>query len=1001
MTQKDKLQMLIGRFVAAKKSGSLDKSSEETIRTWINELLGVFGWNVQDTRQIQQEQTLQKHERERLKGIGSTNIRPDYTLVNGKIKLAFIDAKGLGVDISHDKSVAFQIRSYGWSVGARFSIVTNFETMAIYDCTCMPSVSDPADYGRLHFLTLDNYVENFDTIVTFLDRQKVIDSSYSLSVDTSKSIDGEFARMLSQFRISLAKSILAHDQNISISLLSLFVQIIINRILFIRVCEARGLEEDGLLQEFSKDGFWESFRKCSYIDFYEHYDGPMFKRIGELQSLTIDNEVFDKFLSNLYYPSPYRFDVIPLKSISDIYDLFLGYRMTFDGNRLCDELRPEFRKSNGAVTTPMHIVEKVIECTMPKRTLADMDTERLTHLRVLDPACGSGVFLVAVYDYISNILSEKIRLTGKGRNGSSIRKGNDIILTLECRKEIINNCLYGIDINPEAVEVARMSLSLKAIDDCPPSEFEAIGLFGGKILRGIGTNIRCGNTLVEPDIMELFPEIQKSIKEIQHTNAFSPEREFAGIFDHGGFDYVIGNPPYVEVKNYNIETPSMASYIKRVYNSSHNGKIDLAIPFIERGIRLLNGNGRLGYIIQKRFFRTDYGKGIRKLLCGEKLLNMVYDYKRTDLFYGNITYVAVIVCSRRTEENDPITYISSDKEEVIHIPQAQLTATPWIFENAKINGIRARLASRLGTLRDACNVKVGLQMLWDAAYHIYSDSVTDGIIHGRTTIDNDVNVETGACRVLLCNERFEPLTVRAHSTFALFPYDVDRNGDVHEIGMTEMAARYPLAAAYLCKHRKEIENHVQTLPLRNADYDKDEYWHLYTRANNLGAIYEKICVPMTARYPQASVVTEQDVYCDNANMFFIQMPQATRCKLYAMAAIVNSTVFSTLARSVANPQQGGYFKFNKQFLDPVPVPCDALQKDNDDIKELAAVAERIESLNQSIRQSPGNTGLVHARELAWKKLDGICDRLYGITDDEHTALYNEKREDRTDGQSYE
>ena len=994
MAQKEKLQLLIEKFMIAKKEGKLKNSSEETIRTWINELLGIFGWNVQDTQQVIQEQTLSPQARKKLKNIGSNNIRPDYTLVNGKVKLIFVDAKNLYVDIYHDKDTAFQIRSYGWSIGAKFSIVTNFESMAVYDCTNTPSINDSADYARLYYFVISDYISNFELLQSFLDRQRILEKAFTVSRHTGKSIDSEFTTMLSAFRISLATAILAQNKGINLHQLSLFVQIIINRILFVRVCEAKSLEENGLLLKFSQNGFWDNFKQCSYIDFYEHYDGPMFKRINELQSLQIDNEVFHGFLSKLYYPSPYRFDVIPLKSLSDIYDLFLGYRMTFDKGKIKDELRPEFRKSNGAVTTPLHIVEKVIECTMPHDQLNKMTIEEILKLRILDPACGSGVFLAAIYDYISEVLLEKIRQSSLTWKDKIVRYKNDIILTLQFKKEVLNNCLYGIDINPEAVEVARMSLSLKVIDDCPPSEFEAIGLLGSKILEEIGTHIQCGNTLVEPNIMDLFPEIQDSLEELQTTNAFLPKSAFADIFRHGGFDYVIGNPPYVEVKHYNMETPTMASYIKKVYSSSRNGKIDLSIPFVERGIQLLNEHGRLGYIIQKRFFRTEYGKGIRKFLSEKKLLNSIYDYTQTDLFIGKITYVAVLVCDKNAENNSRVTYINSDNQVRTMLASNLFSANPWLLKNLRVNKIRMNLGTRLGTLRDVCHVKVGLQMLWDAAYHIYADRVTEKLIKGHTTIDPDVTIEKEACRILLCNENFSPLTLQTQKTFALFPYEIDGNNNVHELSMTEFTQRYPLAAAYLRLHRQEIEQHVQTLPKRNFSYDKDEYWHLYTRANNLNATYPKICIPMTAQYPQAAVVMERNVYCDNANMFFLQMSNLTPCKLYAMAAIINSTIFSTLARSMANPQQGGYFKFNKQFLDPVPVPVMDIQQENKDIKELARLALRIEQLNLRIKKEPKRSGLCHALVSAWKNVDTICDRLYGITENEHNELYKDQRNDR-------
>lgn len=121
------LKSLVNRYKEAKDNGQLQNASEATMRAWIDELLSLFGWDVQNTHQVLTEHTLNKAERARLHEIGSSNTRPDYTLVNGRVKLAFVDAKSLDVNIENDKSVAFQIRSYGWSIGAPFSVVTNFE----------------------------------------------------------------------------------------------------------------------------------------------------------------------------------------------------------------------------------------------------------------------------------------------------------------------------------------------------------------------------------------------------------------------------------------------------------------------------------------------------------------------------------------------------------------------------------------------------------------------------------------------------------------------------------------------------------------------------------------------------------------------------------------------------------------------------------------------------------------------------------------------------------
>ena len=372
--RKDELNALILRFQNAKERGLLQNASEATMRAWIDELLSLFDWDVQNTQQVLTEHTLNRNERTRLNEIGSTNTRPDYTLVNGRVKLAFVDAKSLDINIENDKNVAFQIRSYGWSIGAPFSVVTNFEQLAIYDCSVMPDVDDDASFARPYLLRYDQYVEKADILEAFLDRGNVI-SGHTLFVHgKGEALDEKFSILLGGIRKDLAKAILLHNDFRSTVTLSYYVQTIINRVLFIRVCESRDLEQEGLLKQFASQGFWDAFKTSSYAEFYDRYDGPMFKRIQPLQSLRIDNDVFERFLNNLYYPSPYRFDVIPLKTLSDIYDLFLGYELIVENGNVTDALRSEFQKRNGAVTTPAHIVNRVIDCTISDTTLRNLST---------------------------------------------------------------------------------------------------------------------------------------------------------------------------------------------------------------------------------------------------------------------------------------------------------------------------------------------------------------------------------------------------------------------------------------------------------------------------------------------------------------------------------------------------------------------------------------------------------------------------------------------------
>ena len=978
MCTKEQLQALVKKYCKAKESGQLDNSSEETVRMWINELLQLFDWDVQNTHQVLQERKLDKSSRDKLREIESTNNKPDYTLVSGNLPLAFVDAKALNVDLENDSKVAFQIRSYGWSAGTLFSFVTNFESISVYDCSVKPSVADSASIARLYFFRIEDYVENIETLSLYLYRQSVLNYPLIKISYPGIALDSDFANFLRDFRIRLVEDILGHRQNYSLETLSVWSQIIIDRIIFIRVCEARGLEREGLLKEYQANGFWQSFKKSAYVDFYKHYDGPIFDRTPSIDSLTISDNVFDDLLANLYYPSPYRFDVIPLNVLSSIYELFLGYKLEMEDGRIVSVLKEALKKQNGVVVTPLHIVRKVLERTFDENALSVLPYEELIKLRVLDPACGSGIFIVEAL----SLLERYAVNTLDANDDKVIEIGDRKMLKLEARKQIATNCLYGVDIDQEAVEVTKLSVALRLIDDYTPEVFEDAGLLGSMILSGIGDNIKCGNSLVSPDILDLYPNLNEFVDELKETNIFDWEEAFPEIFGSGGFDFVIGNPPYVEVKNYNVGLPTMASYIKRKYPASKNGKVDLAVPFIEQGLNLLNENGRLGYIVQKRFFKTDYGKKIREIIAEEQILNNIYDYLETGLFPRRITYVAVLVCDRCRNHNANIVYSTSDEQAPsIVFPQVFAREPIWDFSNPELTKWRIDAANRLGTVEGACSIKVGIQVLYDGVYQIKQAIITGDVIEGETEV-GEVKVESSACRPLLCNENFRPFTHPKITTFAIFPYRMNE-GDVERIEFSDFERRFPLAAAYLSMNKELLAGTVQLFPSRHEGFDFEESWHFYTREQNHKEYAEKVCVPMTSQYPEACVLFDGKIYCDNANMYFVTIPvNRSAIKLYALAAIINSSWFATLARSIANPQQNGYYKFNKQFLDPLPFPCSSLENEDQHIKDLAAIAKKIERINEHIAKSPTTKGnYTKALSVLWNDLDVLVEKLYGVNND--------------------
>lgn len=1029
--RKAALEDLIEKYKKVRANTRDKDISEQTIRSWIQDFLKIFGWDAKDTSSIIQEKQLSEKEKEKLKEIDSTSNRPDYKLmIMGKV-ITFLDTKNIDVDIKNSKSSAFQIKSYGWSISAPCSFITNFDEFAIYDTTYMPDSKQEANFGRI-YLTIDEYIDKFEILDNHLNRDKVssgiLEKFYSDDSDMRQNIpkistDIAFAEKLSKFRLVLGNAILQHNKEIineNIELLSYIAQMIINRIIFIRVCEAKNVEKDGLLLDFAQKGFWNSFKHSSYYDFFEHYDGPLFDRDLRLHKLVIPNEIFEELLLLFYYPSPYKFDVIPTTLFSNIYEIFLAKRLEFNKGKLIEKIKPEYSKTNGVVSTPQFLVQDLIKRTIVKSELLSCDIDKILEIKILDFACGSGAFIVELFDYMQSILIEKYSLHEDDNFKEYFHISNGrIAMTITGKRKLISSCIYGIDIDAEAVEVARMSLALKIIDDLLDYEdYQSLGVHGYQILNKVGENIEHGNTLVSDDILKICPQIKNEshLKQLEVLNIFNwGEDGFCDIFNlKDGFDYIIGNPPYVEAKHMTQDIPVMHEYLKKKYKSAEKGKIDLLIPFIERGISLLNSKGRLGVIIQNRFFKNEYGEGIRELISSNKMLSEVITFDINNIFKNRITYISSIILDKN---NSDAIYYSFIKDDIFTLPHtlrqmppskddktqfnviksSSLSKEPWIFESPELLAMKESLEKHNTPFGAFAKIRVGIQVLWVKAYHIKASDVDEikGTIKGKSGLDDQIEIEIGACRSLVPNEKFYSFRKDVYDTYAIFPYDII-DGEKHPILFDEFCTRFPLAGKYLKKYEKVIKENITD---KKHKRDDSQRWHLYTRESHLEENYSKILIPMTANDVYASVTTSDYYYCDNSNVNYADIPEKTTDNLYAVAAIFNSTIFSVLARSIANKQQNGYFKLNKQYLEPVLFPAYIFNKNKELVKDLSKVSVEIEEKQDAYRYAIPfqQQRIKKTLNILWDRLDQMVAQAYRLTNEQEKYFISEGRNiNRTD-----
>lgn len=974
----DKLKMLIEKYYAFKKNNVNNEMSEEVTRVWINDFLEIFGWDVHNLSQVVQEKVVSEQQRVRLEKIESSHSKPDYTLINGKIIKTYLDAKRSTVDIFKSKEAAFQIRSYGWSAGVPCAFLSNFEQFSILDCRDIPTKDRAADIGAIQ-IGIDEYLVKFDVLNTYLDRMTIYQGSleklYSTrKIEGYKTVDLYFNEMLSAFRLTLANNIYKNNSEIGLSIgqLNYYVQLIIDRIVFIRVCESKGIEEQELLRSYAESGFWDSFRESCYTRFYDHYDGAMFSALdSNFKNLSIDNTIFEEFVEKLYYPYPYRFDAIPVHVIAKVYEKFLAYSLIDKNGVIIAELKQEYVKTNGAIPTDADVARIICEETLDLSCITDID--RILDLKILDPCCGSGIFLVAAYEKITNRFKELVAEECE----YCLNHNKEKYLSLDAKRKIMRSCLHGMDIDLTAIEVTKMSLALKIIDDIVPELYSASGMFGEKILRDIHNNIVCGNALVDGDI-NILPA------EIPEIKPLAIRHRFPDVFSNDGFSYIIGNPPYVETKFFKASSSTMHKYLKEKYNS-FEGKADLSVLFLERCLGLLKNKGRLGIIIQRRWFKTSYGEKARNVIASSGYLKTLLDIGTTKMFPGRITYVSIMILEKTQQRYvnydyipgddciDAINYMMKNSSARKQIPMSFFQSSAWSPEFYDMTKVKNKYAARLGVLGDnpMIHIRDGIQALWKKIYHITQCRERCGLICGKNGFGETVCIENDMVKPVIYNREFLPLKKLKPDAYCLFPYVGDKNKE--KISINEIERKYPYAYEYLSKNKKRINAQVKC--------NNGEYWHTFTREHNHEwFLSKKVIIPMTARDTFATYECGTGFYMDNSNVWFINIDSDEETELKAIAMIINSTVFSVFAKSGANPQSGDYYKFNKQFLAPVPFPNARMNREDTGIQSLSRLHDEIINIMEQYNEASEQNRIHYESilESKWEEVDAVCEAMYEL-----------------------
>lgn len=530
---------------------SKDYNEMTLCANFINPFFEFLGWDV--TNKLDKAEKFKDVVQQYRLTIGGTSKAPDYLFRIGGSPVFFVEAKKPAVDIEKAKEPAFQLRRYGWNKkDIDVSILTDFETLSVYDCRIKPSVDDEPHVGRVAKYTYKNFLSHWEEIESFFSRTNIEKGSLDKLLKEKnlkgvrESVDESFLKMIEDWRDILARNIALRNENLDVRQLNFAVQQTIDRIIFLRIAEDRGLETPNQLQALTNAGNIYGGLVKLYENADSRYNSGLFHFRSEKgidtppdtisMSLSMDDKVLKDMIVNLYPPkSPYDFSAMPADILGQVYERFLGkvIRLT-DGHHAKVEEKHEVRKAGGVYYTPTYIVNYIVQNTVGK-LVEGKSPEQVSKLRILDPACGSGSFLIGAYQYLLDwhldwYLSNDREKWLKGKNPpicEQMREGQRIFrLTTEKRKEILKNNIFGVDIDRQAVEVSKLNLLLKVLEEeNNPDLFK----HSQRALPDLGSNIKCGNSLIGSDFYNGKENLFNNPEETWRINAFDWDREFPEI----------------------------------------------------------------------------------------------------------------------------------------------------------------------------------------------------------------------------------------------------------------------------------------------------------------------------------------------------------------------------------------------------------------------------------------------------------------------------------------
>jgi len=875
-----------------------------------------------------------------LKNIANSK-KADGAILKGEDAIAVIELKGTDTtDLDKIETQAFGYKNH--HPKCVYVITSNFEKLRFYIQNAVDHLDfDLFNLSREQFsimwlcLAKDNLLNGLP--------QKIKESSLLQEENITKKLYADY----SKFREAIYNNLVKNNSETDKLLLFKKTQKLLDRFLFIFFAEDRLLLPPNSISEIVKQwttlkdeldeyvplydrfkkyfGYMNTGYKGKKYDIYA-YNGGLFAPDEILDNIAIEDDILHEHTLKL---SNYDFETdVDVNILGHIFEHSLGEIESVQAEikgETVDNQKTK-RKKDGIFYTPKYITKYIVKNTVgslcnEKRTELDIVDEEyakgrknrkkdtikaldvkltdyrnwLLSLTILDPACGSGAFLNQALDFLiaehRKIDDLRAQLFGSGLVFSDITT------------DILEKNIYGVDLNEESVEIAKLSLWLRTAQK-------------GRKLNKLNNNIKCGNSLIDDS-------------EIVGEKAFNWQNEFPEIFAKGGFDVVIGNPPYVRVQNI---SKTDLEFIEKKYCTA-TGKFDLYVLFNELSISLIKESGLICFIQPHRFITSDFGKGLRSFIQERKVLTQYISFTDIDIFEGATTYTGIFFLQKNSSKNvfykeyrnvkpnqiaESLPLLEISDFEVVNYEN---NLQNWSFQGKHQYSIIQKLEKFSLLSEFTCNISQGVIPGSDKIYYLnVIEDKGDLLLVSNQLSNEPFLIESKIVKPIIKGNNVKRFCVPEWDFVIIYPYVLDDSGQ-KILSLSYLEQEFPYTFAYLKSHQKFLYD------LRVKYKTNPEEWYGFHRARDIKFLSANKILTTHASIHPSFTVSGLDRFF-NQNIYGIELKE--NLNIYYFLGVLNSKLIDFVIRNTSSMINGGYYLYKSDYLNKLPI----VLKTNDSIVDL-------------------------------------------------------------------